>query len=51
MEFHIELIVVTQQLIKVETIYETDVVGGSPDMVRLPGEVPRYFGCWGSPEM
>ena len=47
MEFHIELIVVTQLLIKIETTYETDVPGGSPDIVRLLGEVPRYFGCWG----
>ena len=37
MEFHIELIVVTQLLIKIETIYETDVLG----------EVPIWFGCWG----
>ena len=37
MEFHIELIVVTQLLIKIETIYETDVAG----------EVPRLFVSWG----
>ena len=37
MEFHIELIVVTQLLIKIETIYETDVAG----------EVLTLFVSWG----
>ena len=37
MEFHIEFIVVIQLLIKIETIYETDVAG----------EVPIWFCRWG----
>ena len=37
MEFHIEFIVVIQLLIKIETIYETDVAG----------EVPIWFVSWG----
>ena len=37
MEFRIEFIVVIQLLIKIETIYETDVAG----------EVPIWFCRWG----
>ena len=46
MEFHIEFIVVIQLLIKIETIYETGVLGEVPIWFVSWGK-SRYFGCWG----
>ena len=51
MEFHIELIVVTQLLIKIETIYETDVVGEFPILFVSWGKSRDILVVGGGPEV